>query len=55
VFKLLLPPVKQRKTCVSIHMLKDLVLQRALCSAKAAYTGRNAETIKNTTTVYPLG
>lgn len=54
-FKRLLPPVKQRKTCVSIHMLKDLVLQRELCSAKVAYTGRNTKTIESITTVYPLG
>lgn len=52
-FKLLLPPVKQRRTCVSIHMLKGSVLQRALCSAKVAYSRRNAKTIENITTVYP--
>lgn len=54
-FKLLLPPVKQRRTCVSIHMLKDLVLQRQLCSAKVVYTGRSTKTIENRTIVYPLG
>lgn len=54
-FKLLLPPVKQRRTCVSIHMLKDFVSQRQLCSAQVVYTRRSTKTIKNRTIVYPLG